>query len=279
MASLDAVVNWVRKNSIWPMTFGLACCAIEMMSMGASRFDIARFGAEVFRPSPRQVGPDDHCRPRLAEDGACHPRTLPADARAEVGDLDGRLRNFGRRIQQLRASAGRQSVDPGGCLCSGLSTTSRTIDLRHHAVTGEDQERPRILPARSEPGKGITRNSKWCYENARCGGHFLCIRGNGNCRVDGSWGPTTEHFLIADRYSPRGNPLANALSTCNGNLLVSSRYAWLTLHSQCPYNRFSTFAHSKAALAAPSFNGRTADSGSAYRGSNPWGAAKNKGLS
>jgi NADH-quinone oxidoreductase subunit B len=52
--SLDFAVNWVRKNSVWPMTFGLACCAIEMMSMGAARFDIARFGAEVFRPSPRQ---------------------------------------------------------------------------------------------------------------------------------------------------------------------------------------------------------------------------------
>jgi NADH-quinone oxidoreductase subunit B len=54
MTSLDKAVNWVRKNSIWPMTFGLACCAIEMMSMSAARFDIARFGAEVFRPSPRQ---------------------------------------------------------------------------------------------------------------------------------------------------------------------------------------------------------------------------------
>ena len=66
LTTLDNAVNWMRKNSIWPMTFGLACCAIEMMSMGASRFDIARFGAEVFRPSPRQVGPDDHRRPRLA---------------------------------------------------------------------------------------------------------------------------------------------------------------------------------------------------------------------
>jgi len=54
LTSMDFAVNWIRKNSVWPMTFGLACCAIEMMSMGASRFDIARFGAEVFRPSPRQ---------------------------------------------------------------------------------------------------------------------------------------------------------------------------------------------------------------------------------
>ncbi|MGD0829359.1 MAG: NADH-quinone oxidoreductase subunit B family protein [Terracidiphilus sp.] len=54
LTSLDFAVNWIRKNSVWPMTFGLACCAIEMMSMGGARFDIARFGAEVFRPSPRQ---------------------------------------------------------------------------------------------------------------------------------------------------------------------------------------------------------------------------------
>lgn len=55
LTSMDYAVNWIRKNSVWPMTFGLACCAIEMMSMGASRFDVARFGAEVFRPSPRQA--------------------------------------------------------------------------------------------------------------------------------------------------------------------------------------------------------------------------------
>jgi len=54
LTSMDYAVNWIRKNSVWPMTFGLACCAIEMMSAGASRFDVARFGAEVFRPSPRQ---------------------------------------------------------------------------------------------------------------------------------------------------------------------------------------------------------------------------------
>ena len=52
---LDKAVNWARKSSIWPLGFGLACCAIEMMSMAAARFDIARFGSEVFRPSPRQA--------------------------------------------------------------------------------------------------------------------------------------------------------------------------------------------------------------------------------
>jgi len=52
--SIDRILNWARESSIWPMGFGLACCAIEMMAASASRFDIARFGAEVFRASPRQ---------------------------------------------------------------------------------------------------------------------------------------------------------------------------------------------------------------------------------
>ncbi len=55
VTSIDWAINWGRSNSIWPMTFGLACCAIEMMATGASRFDLDRFGAGAFRASPRQA--------------------------------------------------------------------------------------------------------------------------------------------------------------------------------------------------------------------------------
>ena len=55
LTSVEKLVNWTRKASLFPATFGLACCAIEMMTFGAPRFDSARFGMEVFRPSPRQA--------------------------------------------------------------------------------------------------------------------------------------------------------------------------------------------------------------------------------
>jgi len=51
---VDFIINWARKNSLFPVTFGLACCALEMMVASSAEYDIARFGAEVFRPSPRQ---------------------------------------------------------------------------------------------------------------------------------------------------------------------------------------------------------------------------------
>ena len=55
LTSVEKLVNWTRKSSLWPATFGLACCAIEMMASGAGRYDLARFGMEVFRASPRQA--------------------------------------------------------------------------------------------------------------------------------------------------------------------------------------------------------------------------------
>jgi NADH-quinone oxidoreductase subunit B len=55
LTTVEKAVNWSRKSSLWPLGFGLACCAIEMMSTFASRYDLARFGMEVMRPSPRQA--------------------------------------------------------------------------------------------------------------------------------------------------------------------------------------------------------------------------------
>ena len=55
ITSVDKVLNWTRKSSVWPMTFGLACCAIEMMATGASNYDIDRFGSGPFRATPRQA--------------------------------------------------------------------------------------------------------------------------------------------------------------------------------------------------------------------------------
>lgn len=52
---VDVIYNWARSNSVWPLTYGTSCCAIEMMSVGMSRFDISRFGSEVFRATPRQA--------------------------------------------------------------------------------------------------------------------------------------------------------------------------------------------------------------------------------
>src|SRR2546422_10560494 len=87
VTSIDFAINWARKNSLWPMTFGLACCAIEMMAVGASRFDLDRFGAGAFRATPRQsdlmiVAGAVHYKMARRGKRLYHPMPEPQDALA-----------------------------------------------------------------------------------------------------------------------------------------------------------------------------------------------------
>ena len=90
--TVDAVVKWGRKSSIWPMPFGTACCAIEFMALSASHYDLARFGAEVLRFSPRQADLMFVAGTIVDKEAPDPEDDLRPDARAQVGDLDGRLR-------------------------------------------------------------------------------------------------------------------------------------------------------------------------------------------
>ena len=91
ISTVDYVFNWARKSALWPMTFGLACCAIEMIASSTARFDIARFGSEVFRPSPRQSDLMIVSGTVTLKMGAGGKANLRSDARAEMGNLNGRL--------------------------------------------------------------------------------------------------------------------------------------------------------------------------------------------
>ena len=81
----DAVINWIRSNSMWPMPMGLACCAIELMAVAASRFDIARFGAEVMRFSPKQADVMIVAGHRDLQDVLGRPPDLRPDGRRPSG--------------------------------------------------------------------------------------------------------------------------------------------------------------------------------------------------
>jgi NADH-quinone oxidoreductase subunit B len=92
---LDVALNWARKSSLWPLTFGLACCAIEMFVAGSPRYDIARFGMEVFRPSPRQ-----------------------ADVMIVSGTVTKKMAPILKRLYE-QMSEPKYVVAMGGCACEG----------------------------------------------------------------------------------------------------------------------------------------------------------------
>ncbi|MHB8766431.1 MAG: NADH-quinone oxidoreductase subunit B [Deferrisomatales bacterium] len=112
VANLEKLVNWARKNSIWPATFGLACCALEMMVTSSSHYDIARFGAEVFRPSPRQ-----------------------SDLMIVAGTLTKKMAGPVERIY-------RQMPDPKWVIAYGTCACSGGIFNTYNTVQGVDQIMP-----------------------------------------------------------------------------------------------------------------------------------------
>src|SRR5579885_3505850 len=135
--TIDAAINWARTGSLWPMTFGLACCAVEMMHAGAARYDLDRFGI-VFRPSPRQsdlmivAGTAQGVRP---------------DGRAALGDLDGFLRQRRRLLPLFLLGGARlRSHRAGGRLCPRLPADGRGVAVRDRAVAEEDPPHPDHRP-------------------------------------------------------------------------------------------------------------------------------------
>ncbi len=128
---LDKAVNWARRSSIWPLGFGLACCAIEMMSMAASRFDLARFGAEVFRPSPRQAD-------LMIVAGRLSQKMAPVIRQLYDQMPEPKWVNVGRRVQQLRDCAGLQPGDTRGRVRTGMPAAAGSSAVRGFAAAEED---------------------------------------------------------------------------------------------------------------------------------------------
>ena len=155
VATLDNLVNWARTGSLWPMTFGLACCAVEMMHTGASRYDLDRFGV-VFRAEPAPIGRHDRRRHAVQQDGAGAAQGLRPDGRAALGHLDGLLRQWRRLLPLFLLGGARLRPDRAGRrLCAGLPADGRGVALRRPACCKRRSSAPATSPA--EPARWIRK--------------------------------------------------------------------------------------------------------------------------
>ena len=118
--TLEQALNWARQSSLWPMTFGIACCAIEMMCARAGRFDLDPVWGRRLSPQPAAVGPDDCRRHGDVQDGQPHPPALPADARAEIRHRHGGVCHRRRPLFPVWLPCGQGGGPdrPGGRVCA-----------------------------------------------------------------------------------------------------------------------------------------------------------------
>jgi hypothetical protein len=137
--TLEKLVDWGRGRSPFPFLFGLACCAIEMMAAGGPRHDVARFGAEVFRGTPRQSDVMI-VSGRISQKMAPVVKRLYADARAQMGHRHGSLCLMWRPFRKLCHHPGCRQADPGGRVHPGLSTPPRGTTLWYHAIVRKDPD-------------------------------------------------------------------------------------------------------------------------------------------
>ncbi len=156
VTTLDWAINWSRKNSLFPVTFGLACCALEMMVASSAEYDIARFGAEVFRPSPRQS--DLMMWPNADEEDGPVVRRSYERCRIPSGSSRTGLRVVGRHLQILQCRTGCGPDNPRGRVHPRMSSRPEAllkgiIELQKKIQKESIKDRPLI----SLPGKSHER--------------------------------------------------------------------------------------------------------------------------
>ena len=162
--TVEKMVQWARRSSIWPVTFGLACCAIEMMAMSASRYDIARFGAEVFRGSPRQSDLmivagrlSRKMAPVLRRIYDQMPEPKYVISMGACASIGGVFDNYAHR-------PGRGADRPGRRLRPRLPAAPRVADLRHRPAAEEDRpdEDERVDSSSSTAFRRAQRSAEQC---------------------------------------------------------------------------------------------------------------------